>query len=467
MNSFIKVFYLISVLALIGLFACDESSGPDKNGGNGVIDIGGETELDLTKPGNEFKVIIEKGSPEFEKIKRSIKITSNNQGIVTTEGIAEISVEDFMTLKSKYMPDIISDNEIFDYATKRGITFDTNSTEGFKVGHDLKLKITSEGIQDFYLSKGDLSKPNTLVKYSSKVGDVYAFTCDEGIYRERRVVHKSSVPDWETNMGKLKTIRVEENLKDFLIAEKVTFVFNEEYGLVGGILLLLDGEEIIINLFPPDWLGAGDRPKSDAVIIGNQTWMTRNLDVSHYRNGDKIPQVQDPQEWDKLTTGAWCYLHNDPKNVELYGKLYNFWAVNDPRGLAPVGWRVPSDDDWKELEMYLGMSQEEADKQGERGTTEGAKLAGGKDLWDGWGPDLISEHPDFNKSGFYGFPAGFRANGHFFGEGYDAQWWSYYKDEFTGNNWPTYRGLEYESTKIYTSGYQRNYGLSVRLIREE
>ena len=80
----------------------------------------------------------------------------------------------------------------------------------------------------------------------------------------------------------------------------------------------------------------------ETVVIGTQEWTTKNLNVIKYRNGDIIPEVKDPKKWAKLTTGAWCYYKNDPKNGGIYGKLYNWYAVNDPRGLAPEGFHIPS-----------------------------------------------------------------------------------------------------------------------------
>jgi hypothetical protein len=82
------------------------------------------------------------------------------------------------------------------------------------------------------------------------------------------------------------------------------------------------------------------------VRIGNQVWSTFNLDVSTYRNGDKIPEVSDSKKWANLTTGAWCWYNNDPSNDTKYGKLYNWYAVNDPRGLAPEGYHIPSYEEW-------------------------------------------------------------------------------------------------------------------------
>ena len=82
--------------------------------------------------------------------------------------------------------------------------------------------------------------------------------------------------------------------------------------------------------------------------------MLKNLDVSKYRNGDDIPQVTDATTWANLTTGAWCYYENNTANGTVYGKLYNWFAVNDPRGLAPSGWHIPSQAEWVTLQNCLG-----------------------------------------------------------------------------------------------------------------
>ena len=100
-------------------------------------------------------------------------------------------------------------------------------------------------------------------------------------------------------------------------------------------------------------LGNANAQDNATITIGNQNWMVKNLDVSTYRNGDSIPQVQDSTDWANLKTGAWCYYDNDPANGAIYGKLYNWYAVNDPRGLAPEGWKVPTDAEWTILEIYL------------------------------------------------------------------------------------------------------------------
>ena len=88
------------------------------------------------------------------------------------------------------------------------------------------------------------------------------------------------------------------------------------------------------------------------LVIDNKEWASKNLAVKKYKNGDIIPQVQNPNEWTNLTTGAWCYYNNDPAN-EKYGLLYNWYAVNDSRGLAPQGWHVPTDTEWDNLQRFL------------------------------------------------------------------------------------------------------------------
>jgi uncharacterized protein (TIGR02145 family) len=92
---------------------------------------------------------------------------------------------------------------------------------------------------------------------------------------------------------------------------------------------------------------------SKTVKIGAQTWMAENLNVDHYRNGDPIPEVQGKKEWSNLKSGAWCYYNNDSENGKKYGKLYNWYAVNDPRGLAPEGWHVPTEGEFETLKAAV------------------------------------------------------------------------------------------------------------------
>lgn len=106
---------------------------------------------------------------------------------------------------------------------------------------------------------------------------------------------------------------------------------------------------------------AADRKTDGSVKIGDQTWMTENLDLSSFRNGDLINEASTEKEWENAgqeSRPAWCYADNSTANGKKYGKLYNWFAVNDPRGLAPNGWHIPGDAEWTKLTNYLGVKIE-------------------------------------------------------------------------------------------------------------
>ncbi len=110
----------------------------------------------------------------------------------------------------------------------------------------------------------------------------------------------------------------------------------------------------------------------EGIKIGTQTWSAKNLDVSTFRNGNPIPEAITNEEWEKAGKQGkpvWCYYNNDPKNGKIYGKLYNWYAVNDKRGLAPEGWHVPTDAEWATLITYLGGKDVAGGKLKETDTT--------------------------------------------------------------------------------------------------
>jgi uncharacterized protein (TIGR02145 family) len=183
------------------------------------------------------------------------------------------------------------------------------------------------------------------------------------------------------------------------------------------------------------------------VTIGDKKWMKRNLDVDHYRNGDVIPQVTDPTEWAGLTTGAWCYYQNKTANGVIYGKLYNWYAVNDPRGLAPEGWHVATNAEWDAVTEGLG----------------GATVAGG--------PMKSTEHwtsPNTgatNSSGFTALGGGARiANAAFSNLGTWGAWWTADNDE---GDISFYRILYNNNTKSEVYHIYNSYGMSVRCVKNQ
>lgn len=210
----------------------------------------------------------------------------------------------------------------------------------------------------------------------------------------------------------------------------------------------------------PDSLTDVDGNVYQTVKIGDQVWMVENLKVTHYRNGEAIPNVTDDREWSHLTSGAYCAYSNDSTNIETYGLLYNWYAVSSTNIITPEGWHVPTDEEWKELEMHLGMGQSEVDTIFWRGTDEGGKLKEtGTTHWNNPNTGATDE------SGFTALPGGYRLNynGAFTNIGNDGYWWSatWYS---TVSAW--YRTLSYGNSDIYRSSNHKKCGFSVRCIMD-
>jgi uncharacterized protein (TIGR02145 family) len=197
------------------------------------------------------------------------------------------------------------------------------------------------------------------------------------------------------------------------------------------------------------------------VTIGTQVWSSKNLDLSTFRNGDSIPQAKTDDEWkaaDMNKQPAWCYYKNDPENGTKYGKLYNWYAVIDPRGLAPEGFHIPSDEEWELLsEELAGFLNNESDRGEE--LEVGTKMKSEN----GW----IENGNGFNSSGFSGLPGGVRYHdGSFFDIGSFGCWWSSEEDQ-SGDLDAYYWRLTSEDG--YFDGQSdegKLYGFSVRCLRD-
>src|ERR1035437_7649387 len=180
------------------------------------------------------------------------------------------------------------------------------------------------------------------------------------------------------------------------------------------------------------------------VTIGTQIWMVQNLDVSHFRNGDAIPEAKTDNEWNTAVMEkkpVWCYYDNSPANEEKYGKLYNRYAVIDPRGLAPAGWHVPVREEWEKMMNSLPDNAETGKKM--KSTAEG---------------------------GYAFIQGGYRKNYSFSGIGIIGQWWSSTEKTMYGA-WASsvYTGcsvfsLYIEHNRFYSSEYSKE-GFSVRCIK--
>ncbi len=183
------------------------------------------------------------------------------------------------------------------------------------------------------------------------------------------------------------------------------------------------------------------------VTIGSQNWAVANLNVSTFRNGDTIPEAKSYDEWvaaGKSGKPAWCYYNNDPSKGEKYGKLYNWYAVNDPRELAPAGWSLASEADWAELSRSLGGL-----------AVSGAKMK----TTSGW----TEGYHGTNESGFGALPGGYRIeNGLFKNFGSIATWWSTSENN-TATATDHYIG---QGSSLTSSSTPKQRGQSVRCIRK-
>jgi uncharacterized protein (TIGR02145 family) len=200
------------------------------------------------------------------------------------------------------------------------------------------------------------------------------------------------------------------------------------------------------------------------IKIGDQFWTVENLRTTKYNDSSDIPNVTEDSVWEDLSTGAYCYYDNDSAaNADKYGALYNWYAVNTGK-LAPDGWRVPTDDDWTELEEYLIANGYNWD--GSVLTNKIGKALAAKSDWTGSsdegavGNDLSSN----NATGFSALPGGYRYDyGYFFNQSNYGNWWG--ATEF-GASSAYYRNLFYDLERLYRNYTDKEFGFSVRLVRD-
>lgn len=192
--------------------------------------------------------------------------------------------------------------------------------------------------------------------------------------------------------------------------------------------------------------------KFKEIKIGNQIWMPENLNVDKFRNGDPVLQIITDDEWQKSAEdmiAGWCYYDNEPGNGKLYGKLYNWYAVNDPRGLAPKGWHIASKDEWAQLIKFLGG-----------GNSAGKKLKNTI----GWDNYKEKTGNGNNESGFAAVPGGFRhLRGKFWYAGQSGFWWSS-TEKLSYSAWS--REITYRSNAMSLYDDEKNRFLSVRCIKD-
>ena len=180
-----------------------------------------------------------------------------------------------------------------------------------------------------------------------------------------------------------------------------------------------------------------------SVTIGTQVWMKQNLDVATYSNGDPIPEVSDPTAWQQLTTGAYCNYNNGSND---YGKLYNWFAINDPRGLAPTGWHVASNTEWSTLVNYVGGASVAAGVLKDAGTIH----------W--WSPNTGA----INQYAFTAYPGGARWGSAYGSCGETGMFWT---SSATGSEAASI-WMNFDNTSVQYQNYPKINGFSVRCIKD-
>jgi uncharacterized protein (TIGR02145 family) len=187
----------------------------------------------------------------------------------------------------------------------------------------------------------------------------------------------------------------------------------------------------------------------DTVMIGTQVWLKENLRVTHYNNGDLIPNITDNTVWAGTVTGARCYYNNDSASYDtVYGVLYNWYAVSDSRHLCPAGWHVSSNAEWQTAENYLGSDAVAGGKMKEEGTLHWSSPNTGAT----------------NASRFTGLPGGMRdpVNNIFTTLHENGLWWT--SSTTSQYAWSTY--LWYLFAGVDHNPAPKKYGLSIRCIQD-
>ncbi|MCX7930451.1 MAG: hypothetical protein N2663_07010 [Chlorobi bacterium] len=252
-----RVVYLVATTAAlmaagIWVASCQSSTDP--------YDVGGSGDLDLTEVGNEFSTFVEIGGSDVvsEHIKDTTVIIQREGGIVTFRGRYHIDSVGIALLDSllglQALPRSLKQAAIEYYVRKAGATLDTTNRNDWVVTVEAKAKITSDGIAEFFSSKGDLSRPRALVKYSWNVGDQITFTDDDGIKITRRVIRKSTTDDYPIGFWLIKTIDVEQTAENNPfpnIIDRAVIHGNHKFGLVGVTLYTATGKEVHLTIFPP------------------------------------------------------------------------------------------------------------------------------------------------------------------------------------------------------------------------
>ncbi|MBK6774350.1 MAG: fibrobacter succinogenes major paralogous domain-containing protein [Flavobacteriales bacterium] len=210
---------------------------------------------------------------------------------------------------------------------------------------------------------------------------------------------------------------------------------------------------------PPGSVADSDGNVYSTILVGGARWFAENLRSRHYENGDPIAYEPSAAQWAYLDTGAWSTYSNDVNYQTIYGHLYNWYSVSDPRNVCPSGWHVPTDEDWQTLELSLGMPVIEVGLIGLRG--DSLNIGGKLKATVYWESPNIGAN---NVSGFSGLPGGDRLNnGGYDHEGYRGSWWTATE---ANSDFARQRSLVSNYSGIYRFNVLKEAGASVRCVKD-
>ncbi len=238
---------LLAIVAMI-IYSCDESA-------TGPNEIAGSTDVEFTKVGDQTLAYLYFNGEYVQNVEDSIVVIKNDNGIITT--FAKFV---FDTIATKKLDTLLGTSELNNdikfnilntYLNKFGVNLDTTNKNAMTLTVELKSKVTSEGIQDFMYSGGNMSKPFTIVKYASNVGDKYEFTDVDNLKITRTVVSKSTTDDYPVGFWNIKVSQVEESKEDPIV-EKITYIANHKFGMVGAVIKFKNGNSAKLGFLPPN-----------------------------------------------------------------------------------------------------------------------------------------------------------------------------------------------------------------------
>jgi uncharacterized protein (TIGR02145 family) len=221
-----------------------------------------------------------------------------------------------------------------------------------------------------------------------------------------------------------------------------------------------DDNSTSIENTPDNVINDIDGNKYKIIKIGDQWWMAENLKVTRYNNGDSILNLISAGDWENSSSGSVCSYGNYGYTTNVYGRLYNWYAIEDSRKIAPKGWHIPSDSEWKELEINLGMNQSEANENGYRGIGIGGKLKSDGIQW--VSPNAgATDSVDFSALG-----SGLRMpNGSFAALLFSGLFWSSSESELD-NSKAIFRELDNDTSAINRFAEYKQYGFSIRCVKD-